>query len=236
MKQQLVLAGYQIPVIQTFGKKGYEKPPFWRKQLYDLNTKILKKLDITLYSPKAVGELIAVQKWKEKYVPGYFGENSVYVLQNKGYPLLDIIRKIGYAPYEIHISKGFPFISLNGLLDEGMDEMWDLCDGTAGTTLYNNANARVGVGNSAAAFNKTHTGLQGASTAFAAMDAGFPTSTTQKINAKGSFPSGQAEFAWEEYTIDNGSVRNKNLNRALSSKGTKPAGETWTLEVQITLS
>jgi len=236
LKQILLLEGQQIPVIHTYGKKGYDKIPIWRKRLYDLQSTLIKRLtDIPVYTPKAFAETIIIEKWQEKYVPGISNE-PIAKLQKMGYKLREIARKTGYGPLEIRVAHGFYWLLLNTMLNEGIDEMWDLVDGTGGTTLYNAANARVGVGNSNAAVVATQTGLQGASTAFAAMDGGFPTSTTQKLNCKGSFPTGQAEFAWEEYTIDNGSVRNKNLNRALQSNGTKPSGQTWTLEVQITLS
>ena len=145
------------------------------------------------------------------------------------------MRKTGQAPYQIHIGHAiFPIVKLNGMLNEGIDEIWDHADGTDVTNNYTNALARVGVGNGVTAFNATHTGLQGGSTAFAAMDATYPTSTSQKINLKGSFPTGQAEFAWEEGTADNGVTPNNNLHRLVQAKGTKPVGETWTSESQIT--
>jgi len=223
-------------VIHTYGKKGYQNIPTFRKRIYDLQTNLIKIFtDIPVYKPKAFAETIIVQKWQEKYVPGISNE-PIVKLQKMGYSLREIARKVQYVPLQINVAHGFYWLLLNTMLNEGCDQMWDLVDGTDTTNRYTNALARVGVGNSAAAVVASQTGLQGGSTAFAAMDATYPTSTAQKINAKGSFPTGQAEFAWEEYTIDNGSSPNKNLNRALQSNGTKPSGQTWTLEIQITLS
>jgi len=136
----------------------------------------------------------------------------------------------GAKPYESSTSEH------NVFLNEGINALWTLvCGGTE--TAYTNANARVGVGNSSAAENATQTALQGGSTAFAAMDSGYPTyGTSQKATFKGTFGSGQAEFAWEEFTVDNGSSANKNLNRKISSKGTKGSGETWVLTIELSIS
>jgi len=133
-----------------------------------------------------------------------------------------------FKPYEVREIEG------NLLLNEGIDEMWDLVTG-AGGTAYNNTNARIGVGNGTAAADATQTGLQGGSTAFKAMEGGYPTSTSQKVTFKSSFGDAEANFAWEEWTVDNGSTPDKNLNRKVESLGTKSTG-TWTLEVSITLS
>jgi len=132
------------------------------------------------------------------------------------------------APYEVIEGEG------NLMLNEGIDEIWDLVTGVGGT-VYSNANARIGVGNSNTAADATQTGLLGGSTAFKAMEGGFPTSTTQKVTFKSSFGDAEANFAWEEWTVDNGSTPDKNLNRKVESLGTKSTG-TWSLEVSITLS
>ncbi len=132
------------------------------------------------------------------------------------------------VPYEIIEGEG------NLMLNEGIDEIWDLVTGVGGT-VYSNANARIGVGNSNTAADATQTGLLGGSTAFKAMEGGYPTSTTQKVTFKSSFGDAEANFAWEEWTVDNGATPDKNLNRKVESLGTKSTG-TWTLEVSITLS
>ena len=123
----------------------------------------------------------------------------------------------------------------NLLLNEGIDEMWDLITG-AGGTAYNNTNARIGVGNSNTAAQATDTGLLGGSTAFKAMDGGYPTSTTQKATFRSTFGSADANFAWEEITVDNGSAPDKNLNRKVQAMGTKAGGTTWVATLEITLS
>ncbi|GAI97162.1 unnamed protein product, partial [marine sediment metagenome] len=78
--------------------------------------------------------------------------------------------------------------------------------------------------------------LQGGSTEFKGMEATYPTfGTLQKVIFKSSFGAAEANFTWEEWTVDNGAAADKNLNRKVESLGTKSGG-TWTLEVSITLT
>lgn len=124
----------------------------------------------------------------------------------------------------------------NVALNEGLQQVIEVICGISSPTLWNNGNARVGVGNSNTAAQATDSGLLGGSTAFASMDSGYPQRSDQKAIWKGTFGDGVAEFSWEEFTVDNGVVGNINLNRYVISKGTKSSGETWVLTVQITFS
>lgn len=137
-----------------------------------------------------------------------------------------------HKPYEVIEREG------NLLLREGIGEMWDLITGVGGTA-YSEANARIGVGNGNAVAVDTQTALQGGSTAFKAMESGYPTSAeSPDVSAifRSSFASGEGNFAWEEWSIDNGSSPNKNLNRKAESLGTKVSGTTWVFTVTLTLS
>lgn len=127
-------------------------------------------------------------------------------------------------------------VERNGLLNEGINELWPLiCGGSA--TAYNNANARLGVGDSSAAFNATHTDLQAATNKlFKAMETGYPTyGSAQKATFKASFSSAEANWAWNEWGLDNGVAAAKNMNRKVETLGTKTTG-TWVLTVEISLS
>jgi len=138
-------------------------------------------------------------------------------------------------PYEVIEGEG------NLLLNEGMDRLLNLLIGGGGTA-YNNTNARIGVGNGTVAAARTQTGLQGTSTLYKGMEAGFPTSpaendagTGRSVKFKSSFGDTEANWAWEEWAVDNGSVALEDLNRKVKTLGTKSGG-TWTLEVEISLS
>jgi hypothetical protein len=125
----------------------------------------------------------------------------------------------------------------NCLLNEGIQYFEDIITGIAGSpVLWDSANARVGVGNSNTAADHVQTDLIGASKAYAGMDATYPSRSSQALSWRGTFGDGVAEFDWEEFVVDNGAVSGKTLNRKVTSKGTKGAGESWTLTVQITFS
>jgi len=127
----------------------------------------------------------------------------------------------------------------NIALNEGLQELIRLIAGTGDTpTAWNNANAYLGVGDSNAAENATQTGLQAATNkTWKAMDATYPQRTNQTCDWRATFGSGDANYTWEEYTVVNAADdTGVNLNRKISSKGTKASGETWTLSLQITFS
>ena len=126
----------------------------------------------------------------------------------------------------------------NIALNEGLQELIDIICGIGTPTKWDNANARLGVGDSNAAESATQTGLQAATNkTYKAMDATYPQRSNQTAEWRATFGSSEANYAWEEYTVVNASSdTGKNLNRKISSKSTKASGETWTLSLQITFS
>jgi hypothetical protein len=124
----------------------------------------------------------------------------------------------------------------NLLLNEGIQELWDLAIAAGGTTAYNNANADIGVGDSVTAEAATQTDLQAASNKlFKAMVATYPIRTNQTVDFRSDFLTAEANYAWAEWSVRNGNTRNKNLNRKVQALGTKSTG-TWTLTASITIS
>jgi hypothetical protein len=126
----------------------------------------------------------------------------------------------------------------NCLLNEGINNLWTVLCGTGGTK-FDNANAHLGVGDgSTPAADPSQTGLQGTNKLYKAMDNGYPTyGTLQKATWMSTFESGDANFAWEEFTVANGSSdAADNMNRKVSPEGTKSSGQVWELTFYITLS
>lgn len=106
----------------------------------------------------------------------------------------------------------------------------------AGGTVFSNANAHIGVGDSSTAASAGQTNLQAATNKFRkAMEATFPSRSAQTLTFKSSYGSGEANFAWEEWAIFNDSTAGTMLNRKVQSFGTK-AGGTWVLTATFTLS
>jgi len=139
-----------------------------------------------------------------------------------------------FTPYKVIEQEG------NCLLNTGIDEIWDLVTGVESGALriFDNTNAKIGVGDSNTAANATQTDLQAATNkTYKGMESGYPTSTSQKATFKASFGADDANYAWNEWVVKSvsGTPSNICLNRKVESLGTKSTG-TWTLEVDLTLS
>lgn len=126
----------------------------------------------------------------------------------------------------------------NVLLNEGIAELLDLLCGLGSPTAFSNANAYVGVGDDTTAESAAQTGLIAASNkVYVAMEASYPSRSGQTVTWRGVFGSGVANFDWREFTVANGNSNSaKNLNRKVSTQGTKASGQTWTLDLSITIS
>ncbi len=134
-----------------------------------------------------------------------------------------------FKPYEVIEQKG------NCLLNTGIDEMWDLITGVSANHFSTTTASSIGVGDSATAADAAQTDLQAASNKdYHTMEAGYPTSTTQKVTLKASFGAGHAEYGWNEWVVRQPTSAIC-LNRKVEALGTKASG-TWTLEITITLS
>lgn len=133
-------------------------------------------------------------------------------------------------PYEVVEIEG------NVLLNEGIAELHNLAFGTGGTK-WDNTNAYLGVGTSATAESATDTGLIAASL-YKGMETSYPTYATQVTTWRAVFGSAEANVSWQEFSVSNtsGGDTGVNLNRKTSDQGTKTAGQTWTLDLQITWS
>jgi len=126
----------------------------------------------------------------------------------------------------------------NMLMNVGINEMLELLMGAA-ATAYSNAAAYLGVGDSAAALNATHTDLQAAANkVYVAMNASYPSITAQTITFQSDFGAGVGTWNWLEEATFNGNnpPTAEMLNRTISNLGTKAAGATWTLSMAITIT
>lgn len=142
------------------------------------------------------------------------------------------------APYEIVEDEG------NLLTTAGLNRITSLIIGGGGQA-YNNANTRIGVGNSNTAAAVGQTDLQAAAGAsnrqFKVMDATYPQQSNGVITAKSTFATGEANFAWEEWCLDNGTADGTTvtavmLNRKVTALGTKTSASAWAFTIAITLA
>lgn len=142
----------------------------------------------------------------------------------------EMIRKFARKTGEVEID-----VPGNLLLNEGIQLIEDLLIG-AGGVAANNANAQLGVGDSTTAEAATQTDLQAAANKlFKAMNATFPSRSSQTLTFQSDFTTAEANFAWQEMSIRNQAAADKNINRKVSSLGTKATG-TWTLTGTVAIS
>lgn len=102
--------------------------------------------------------------------------------------------------------------------------------------IFNNANAKIGVGDGTAAFAASQTDLQGTNKARKGMDADYPKSNPPVATFRATFNPSEANFAWNEWGIFNASTGGVMLSRVVESNGTKQSNQTWVLEVAITFA
>lgn len=129
----------------------------------------------------------------------------------------------------------------NLALNEGWDaDCWGLIVGAASQQAYNNTNARLGVGDSTTAASASQTDLQAASNkTYKAMATSFPAAggaATRRMDFKSSFATGDANYAWEEVTLDNNEGTPTNMLRKVQSLGTKTSAAAWDLTCQVTIT
>jgi hypothetical protein len=132
-------------------------------------------------------------------------------------------------PYERRVIEG------NILVTAGIQLLEDLLI-AAGGTAFNNANARIGVGDSSTAAAVGQTDLQAAANKLRkGMEATFPSRSGTTVSFKSSFGTSEANFAWNEWAIFNAASGGTMLNRKVESLGTKASG-TWTLQADLAIS
>ena len=145
----------------------------------------------------------------------------------------------GDEPDEVTESDG------NLLTTAGLDKLTKCITVASTTPVYDNTNSRIGVGNSATAALIGDVDLNAAAGSanrqFETMQATFPTQVNGVMTFKVIFTTGEANFVWNEWGIDNGSTVTTTvvaplLNHKVTALGTKTSASAWTFTVTITLS
>lgn len=122
------------------------------------------------------------------------------------------------------------------LTDAGRNHLVQAGIGAA-VTAFNNANAHIGVGDSATAFAAGQTDLQASTNKLRkAMDATYPSGATNVITFRSTFGTSEANFAWQEWGVFNASSAGTMLNRKVESLGTKTSAQSWQFTVTLTFT
>jgi hypothetical protein len=122
------------------------------------------------------------------------------------------------------------------LTNSGRDVIASLLTG-ASSIHFDNANAKIGVGDSTKTFSATQTDLQADTNKFRkGMDASYPTTKANVLTFKSTYGPSEANFAWNEWGVFNAASGGAMLNRVVEYNGTKLSGQTWVFQVSLTVS
>mgnify|MGYP001239224883 CR=1 FL=1 len=162
----------------------------------------------------------------------YDPENYYSALSKQGVPVEQIIEQAERNGDYL----GTIIVEGNVALNEGLAVVGDLIIGAGSPTNY--ASAYIGVGDSDTAAAASQTALQAATNkAYAAMDSTYPKRSSQTLSFKATFAAGTGSFAWKEVTVINAATdAGANLNRKTGDWGTKGASDSYSMQVDITLS
>ena len=104
-------------------------------------------------------------------------------------------------------------------------------------TPFNNANAYLGVGDSATAYANTQSDLVATTNKLRkGMDTTYPLRSANVITFRLTFLTTEANWAWNEHGIFNASTSGTMLTRENVALGTKPNTQQWVLTIALTLS
>ena len=147
----------------------------------------------------------------------FAGVNSLDVGKCKGTFHLAAFEHYGVGRKKITARPIFELEFENLLTNAGAQIVEDLLIG-AGGTVFSNANAYIGSGDSSTAVNATHTDLQAATNKLRkAQDATFPSRASQTLTFKSTFATGDANWQWNEMAVFNASSAGIMLCRSLVS-------------------
>lgn len=124
-----------------------------------------------------------------------------------------------------------------GLTNSGRDFIAQAIVNASSPTFFDNSNSYIGVGDSNTAFAASQTDLQAASNKTRkAMDATYPTRSTNVLTFRSTFGTSDANYAWEEWGVFNASSAGTMLSRKVESLGTKTSAQSWQMTGTLTVT
>lgn len=108
---------------------------------------------------------------------------------------------------------------------------------SASSAALDAANAKIAVGDSATAFSVAQTDLQATTNKMRkGMDGGYPTQVGNVLTLRSTYTGGEANWAWQEWGVFNASSGGRMVNRLVEYNGTKLTGQTWVMQVTLTVN
>jgi len=129
----------------------------------------------------------------------------------------------------------------NLVLNAGWTRLLNLLAG-AGGQAYDATHTRIGVSDTATpAAAYTDTDLNGTTNKQFVLVSSAGTVGTRTLAYTASFTGSLANWAWNDFGIDNGTANGTTvtaplLNHAISAQGTKASGQTWTVTTTLTFT
>lgn len=104
-------------------------------------------------------------------------------------------------------------------------------------TIFDNANAYIGSGDSTTAFATSQTDLQASTNKLRkGMDASYPQRTGLAVDFRASFGTSEANWAWQEWGVFNAASAGDMLTRKVESLGTKTSAQSWQFTATLTFA
>lgn len=122
----------------------------------------------------------------------------------------------------------------------GAGKLWKLGVNQSAQQAWDATHTRIGVGSGSTAATAADTDFAGPSKWWQLIDAAG-TPSTNALAFTATHPTGQSNFAWNEYGIDTGTTSGATVtavlfNHAIVSLGTKTSAAAWAFTVTLTLS
>lgn len=185
------------------------------------NENLRKMLDLRHLDPTALREMAekgALLSMESSIRP------SLWVPQH-------VLERLGLTPDE-ELDAGY-----NMFLTAGIARLWaNFNTLNSATTIFDATHCRVGVGDGSTAVTAADTDFTGSTNKYWQILDGAPSASTNQTSRTSTFPTGQGNFVWNKWGIDNGTSSGATVtaplfNAAVAALGTKTSAAAWAFTV-----
>jgi hypothetical protein len=130
----------------------------------------------------------------------------------------------------------------NLFLTAGIARLWANFTAVPGATaVFDATHSRVGVGDGATAVTAADTDFTGSTNKYWQISDGAPVLASNTCKFTSTFPTGQGNFAWNKWGVDNGTASGATVtaplfNAAAVALGTKTAAAAWAFSVTLLIA
>lgn len=131
---------------------------------------------------------------------------------------------------------------LNLFLTAGITRLWNNFVAVPGATaVFDATHSRVGVGDGTTAVTAADTDFTGSTNKYWQISDGAPVVATNTCKFTATFPSGQGNFGWKKWGVDNGTSSGATVTAPLFDAaqvdlGTKTSAAAWAFSITLSIS